>query len=155
LYRTSGSQWTLDALRARAVALGLAGRVGFTGYQADPAAALRALDVVVHASTQPEPFGRVIVEGMACARAVVAVATGGAAELFEPEVNALGCPPGDAGALAIAIARLVEDPDLRARLGAAGRQAALERFDRRRLADEWAALYEGDWPSPQLCAAAQ
>lgn len=155
LYRTAGSQWTLDELRAQAKALGLAGRVGFTGYQADPAAALRALDVVVHASTQPEPFGRVIVEGMACGRAVVAVPNGGAAELFEPEVNALACPPGDAESLASAITRLIADPDLRARLGAAGRQAALERFDRRRLADEWAGLYETEQPAGQLCAAAK
>ena len=59
---------------------------------ADPAAALRALDVVVHASTRPEPFGRVIVEGMACGRAVVAVRDGGAAELFEDGLTALGCP---------------------------------------------------------------
>ena len=88
----------LEELQARAEALGLAGRVGFAGHQADPAAAIRALDVVVHASTRPEPFGRVIVEGMACGRAVVAVADGGAAELFEDGVTALGCPPGDPGA---------------------------------------------------------
>ena len=53
--------------------LGLGERVGFAGYQPDPAAAIRGLDVVVHASTRPEPFGRVIVEGMACGKAVIAV----------------------------------------------------------------------------------
>ncbi len=72
-----------------------------------------ALDVVVHASTRPEPFGRVIVEGMACGRAVVAVRDGGSAELFEDGVEALGVPPDDPDALAAAIDRLVADADLR------------------------------------------
>ena len=57
--------------------------VGFTGHVADVPAALRSLDIVVHASTAPEPFGMVIAEGMASRRAVVAARGGGAAELFE------------------------------------------------------------------------
>jgi glycosyltransferase involved in cell wall biosynthesis len=142
IYRSAGSQYTLDELRVRAQTLGLDGRLGFAGFQVDPARALRALDVVVHASTRPEPYGRVIVEGMACGRAVVAVRAGGAAELFEDGVSALGCPPGDAVALAEAIDRLAADPGLRSRLGAAGRQAALAHFDRRRLADAWIAVHE-------------
>ena len=120
IYQSVGSQWSLEELRGRAEALGLDGRLGFAGHQADPASAFRALDVVVHASTRPEPFGRVIVEAMACGRAVVATPHGGAAELFEPGVSALGCPPGDPDALAAAIARLVADPGLRRRLGAGG-----------------------------------
>lgn len=147
IYRSLGSQCTLEDLRSRAEALGLGGRLGFTGHQADPAAALRALDIVVHASTRPEPFGRVIVEGMACGRAVIAAPTGGAAELFENGHSALGCPPGDPEALATAIARLAADPDLRHRLGAAGREAAVSGFDRRRKVDEWLAVYGGDGPN--------
>jgi glycosyltransferase involved in cell wall biosynthesis len=142
IYRSIGSQYAPGELRARAGALGLGDRVGFVGFQAEPAAALRALDVVVHASTRPEPFGRVIVEGMACGRAVVAIRSGGAAELFEDGVSALGCPPGDPGALADAIARLVVDGDLRGRLGAAGRAAVEARFDRAHLAAPWVELYE-------------
>lgn len=143
IYRSAGSQHTLGELRARAEALGLGGRIGFAGFQADPAAAIRALDVVVHASTRPEPFGRVIVEGMACGRAVIASRHGGAAELFEDGVEALGCPPGDSAALAAAIARLVDDPTLRQHLGAAGHRAAADRFDRIHLADPWIEVYGG------------
>jgi glycosyltransferase involved in cell wall biosynthesis len=142
IYRTAGSQYSIEELRAAAEARGLGDRVAFAGHQADPASALRALDVAVHASTRPEPFGRVIVEAMACGRPVVAMRHGGAAELFEDGVDALGCPPGDPGALAAAIDRLVADPDLRDRLGAAGRRSVLARFDRRRLADEWAPVYD-------------
>ncbi len=140
IYRSLGSQWSLDELRSRASSLGLDGRLGFTGFQ-EPASAMRSLDVVVHASTRPEPFGRVIVEAMACARAVVAIRDGGSGELFEDGVEALGCPPDDPSALAVAIDRLVGDPDLRRRLGEAGHRAALARFDRAGLADSWAEVY--------------
>jgi glycosyltransferase involved in cell wall biosynthesis len=142
IYRSAGSQRTLEELERRAGELGLAGRVGFTGHRPDPAGAIRALDVVVHASTRPEPFGRVIVEGMACGRAVVAARAGGAAELFEDGAEALGCPPGDPVALASALGRLVADGELRRRLGAAGREAALARFDRNGLAGPWSDVYE-------------
>lgn len=142
IYRSRGSQVQLEELKAQAEALGLGGRVGFTGHQADPARAMRALDVVVHASLRPEPFGRVIVEGMASGCAVVAIPNGGAAELFENEANALGCPPHDPERLAQAIQRVLADSDLRSRLGRAGREAAQARFDRRRLAEPWCGLYE-------------
>jgi glycosyltransferase involved in cell wall biosynthesis len=142
IYRSAGSQVSLDDLKGRAEALGLTGRVGFTGHQADPSEALRSLDVVVHASTRPEPFGRVIVEGMACGRAVVAMSEGGAAELFVEGDSALGCPPRDPSALAERMARLIADPGLRDRLGRAGRAAVLDRFDRAGLADSWASVYD-------------
>lgn len=142
IYRSLGSQWTRAELQARAEALKVADRVAFVGHQADPAPALRALDIVVHASTRPEPFGRVIVEAMACGRSVIASRLGGAAALFEDGVEALGCPAGDPAALAEALARLIADADLRRRLGVAGRRAAVARFDRCRLAEAWAGLYE-------------
>jgi len=147
IYKSAGSQHDPDELRAKARALGLEGRVGFAAHQSDPAAVYRALDVVVHASTRPEPFGRVVVEAMACGRAVVAAPTGGAAELFEDGVSALASPPGDAEALAAALARLVGDAGLRARLGAAGRAEAERRFDRTRLAGEWSRVYAEACPA--------
>jgi glycosyltransferase involved in cell wall biosynthesis len=141
IYRTQ-AQHTEGALRARAGALGLAGRVGFIGFQVDPTPIYRALDIVVHASTSPEPFGLTIAEAMACGRAVIVSQAGGAAELFTPEVHALGVPPGDAGALAAAIRRLAVDGELRARLGERARLTAVERFDSRRLGPQVLAVYE-------------
>jgi glycosyltransferase involved in cell wall biosynthesis len=142
LYRSSGSQLDPTALRARADALGLSERLGFIGHQPDPEAVYRALDVVVHASTKPEPFGRVIVEAMACGRAVIVARGGGAAELFEDGVSALGCPPGDPKALAGVMTRLIANPDLRRDLGAGGRAEAIARFDRGQRAEEWMRIYE-------------
>jgi glycosyltransferase involved in cell wall biosynthesis len=141
VYRTEGSQVGAEELREAARALGVADRVGFTGFVAEPWAAMRALDVVVHCSTEPEPFGLVIAEAMACGRAVVAARAGGAGELFEEGADALGHPPGDARALAAQLLRLVSDVELRAALGRAARRTALARFDRARLAAELLPLY--------------
>jgi glycosyltransferase involved in cell wall biosynthesis len=147
IYRTAGSQVTMASLQAQAQRLGILDRIGFTGHWSDPAEAIRALDVVVHASTRPEPFGRVIAEGMASGRAVIAMNEGGAAELFVDGVDALGCAPRDPQALAAAMRRLVEDACLRARLGIAARAAAEARFDRVRLAEAWANVYDRASPA--------
>jgi glycosyltransferase involved in cell wall biosynthesis len=117
-------------------------RVGFTGFVAEPDAAMRALDIVVHASTQPEPFGLVIAESMACGRPIVISRGGGAAELIEDGVTGLSFEPGRASDLSACLVKLVDDACLRARLGAAARAVALERFDARRLAVELAPIYE-------------
>ena len=141
LYRSSGSQWSIEELRSHAENLGVGDRIGFVPHRADPESLYRALDVVVHASTRPEPFGRVIVEAMACGKAVVAVPLGGASELFTDEVSAIACPAGDAAGLAETLTRLIDEPDLRIRLGEAGRREAMERFDRARLTGEWERVY--------------
>ncbi len=142
LYQTNGSQHSLAELNQLAARLGLSQKIGFTGYVAEPAAAMRALDIVVHASTEPEPFGLVVVEGMACGRAVVVSEGGGAAELFTSGTDAMGHPPGDAKSLAGCIKRLACDSNLRRSLGRAGRNTAELRFDRARLATELIPLYQ-------------
>jgi glycosyltransferase involved in cell wall biosynthesis len=141
LYRSAGSQFAAEELRSMAAKLGLGDRVGFIPHQAEPESVYRALDVVVHASTRPEPFGRVIVEGMACGRAVVVTKGGGASELFTEGISALGTEPGDVDGLAAVLTRLIDDPALRRSLGAGGRAEAAARFDRKRLAREWADIY--------------
>jgi glycosyltransferase involved in cell wall biosynthesis len=128
LYDTTGSQYSRGELEALIASAGLEGRVGLTGFVERPAAAFRALDVVVHASTQPEPFGLVIAEGLATGRAVLVSAAGGAAELVVDGVDALTHPPGDVDALAGGIARLAGDAQLRTRLGARGRETAVRLF---------------------------
>ena len=142
VYETAGSQVSLDELRAEAAARGLESRVGFTGFVPDAAQAMRALDVVVHASTDPEPFGLVIAEGMACARPVVVSLAGGAAEITTPGVDALAYAPGDAVQLSERLLSLVTNAALRQRLGDAGRSTAERVFDRRRLAVDMTPVYE-------------
>ncbi len=141
IYATAGSQFTRDELEQRAAANGLGGRVGFVPFQAGTADVYRMLDVAVHASVRPEPFGLTIAEAMACGKPVVVSAAGGAAELFTPDYDGLGHAPGDATGLAAAIARLAADPALRARLGANARKTAVEQFSQERYGREIAAVY--------------
>ena len=141
IYDTNGSQYTTDELKRIVGELGLTDRVGFTGFVEEPAAALRSLDIVVHASTEREPFGLVIVEAMACGRAVVVSNCGGASELVLDRVNALIYQPGDAAALANRIRELAEAPELRTRLGQSARKTAEERFDRFRFASQFVQIY--------------
>jgi glycosyltransferase involved in cell wall biosynthesis len=141
IYQTEGSQFSLGELRQLARSLGVADRVGFTGFVHTPEAAFRALNVVVHASTAPEPFGLVIAEAMACGRAVIVSNAGGAAEIVTPGVDALVHAPGDAGDLSAQIAALAGDAELRTRIGRAARATAERSFDRARLAAELIPVY--------------
>ncbi len=141
IYRTKGSQFSEAGLKAAAAGMRLGDHVGFIGFQHETAWVYRSLDIVVHASTQPEPFGRTIVEAMACGRPVVAARSGGAAELFTHDLDAVGFVAGDAGALAAAIRSLVDDQDRRARIGDRARRTAVERFSRKRLGPDVLAAY--------------
>jgi glycosyltransferase involved in cell wall biosynthesis len=141
IYQTNGSQRTIKELKSMARDLGLSNRVGFTGFIENPAEAIRSLDVVVHASTQPEPFGLVIVEAMACGKPVIVSNCGGASELVQDRVNALTHEPGDAEAMAALIRELVEDPLLRIRLSEAARSTAEERFSQARFGREFVQIY--------------
>ena len=141
IYQTNGSQHTITELKTLASGLRLNGRVGFTGFVENPAAAIRSLDVLVHASKQPEPFGLVIVEAMACGKPVLVSNCGGASELVRNRVNALTYEPGDAAAMAALIRELVENPELRLRLGEAARRTAETRFSRARFGRDFVQIY--------------
>jgi glycosyltransferase involved in cell wall biosynthesis len=114
-------------LRGQIDHLGLGGRVELRGHRDDVAAELADLDVVVHCSTVPEPFGQVVVEAMGVGRPVVAAAAGGPLEIVTDGVDGLLTPPGDAEALAAALTRLAADRALGDRLVASAHLTA-ERF---------------------------
>jgi glycosyltransferase involved in cell wall biosynthesis len=141
IYKTSHSQTSLAHLHALACEFGLQGRVGFTGFVPDIPAAMRSLDIVVHASTSPEPFGLVIAEAMACGRAVIASNAGGAAELISNESDGINIAPGDPINLAKQLHALTADPVKRMCLASAARTTAEARFDRQRLGPALAAFY--------------
>ena len=93
VYETQGSQYTRQELMALVRDLYIGDRVGFTGVVAELDAALRALDIVVHARTAPEPFGLVIAAAMALERSVIVSSAGGAAEMITDNVDAVGHTP--------------------------------------------------------------
>jgi glycosyltransferase involved in cell wall biosynthesis len=113
--------------------LGLDARVRFVGDRPDVPDLMKLCDVVVHASTAPEPFGRVIVEAMLAGRPVVASAAGGVLEIVEAEKTGLLVRPGDPAALAAALTRLDREEGLAARLAAAAEKVAIDRFTLRSM----------------------
>lgn len=128
IYKTQGSQFSLEELQARAKELHLSSTIEFLGFQSDIASVYHNLDIVVHASTQPEPFGLVIVEAMACGKSVIVAQAGGAAELFTHGWDAIGVQPGDSQQLAQAIIALIQDPQKRYRLGQNARHTVTQRY---------------------------
>jgi glycosyltransferase involved in cell wall biosynthesis len=106
----------------------LAGRVHFLGFRQDLPALYAAADVVVHASTAPEPFGRVIVEGMLAGKPVIASRAGGAREIVNEGETGLLFELGSAPDLAANLRTLTVDTGLRERLGISARKNAIERF---------------------------
>jgi len=141
IYATRGSQFSADELQGMIDSLGLRDRVALVGRADDLIEVYRALDVVVHASTKPEPFGLTIAEAMSCGRAVIVSAAGGARELFTPNIDALAISPGDVDAMASAINRLAHDSVLCGELGYRAREATVAKFSRDRMATETLAVY--------------
>ena len=115
-------------LKRLAASLGLSEAVHFTGHRQDIARLLAAMDILAHTSTAPEPFGRVLIEGMAMARPVIASADGGVPEIVLHGETGLLVPPGDVGAFAEAMVSLLQDPERAAALGRAGRQRVVAHF---------------------------
>ena len=142
IYQTTGSQYTLAELQQAARHLCPGVEIGFTGWVAHIEQAYRALDIVVHASTEPEPFGMVLVEAMASNTSVIFSNAGGAAEICEDEVTALAHSPGDAAMLAEQITRLVSNAALRRTLAGAGRAKVVASFQAHTVAEQFAELYQ-------------
>ncbi|MBI4351140.1 MAG: glycosyltransferase [Elusimicrobia bacterium] len=128
--------------RARLEALarepGLAGKVLFTGYRKDIAALMNLCSVIVNPSILPEPFGRTIIEGMACGKPVIATNMGGPLEIIEDGADGFLAPP-EPGAIAGLIGKLLADAAYAARIGGNARKKTERCFD---LRAQLAGLYE-------------
>lgn len=120
----------------------LNGRVVFTGHVGDMASVYNGLDVVLSASTSPEPLGTMIIEAMTMARAIVAPDHGGALEMIEDDQTGLLFKAGDADDLAAKIRRLHDEPDLAHRLGHHARAKALATFGVEAHARQVEGVYE-------------
>ncbi len=128
-------------LRKLVAGSGVADRIEFLGFRDDVARVLGELDVLVHASIVPEPFGQVIVEGMAAGLAVIATDAGGPRETITHDVDGLLVPPADVDALVLVLQGLADDPSWRKRLGDAGRLRARD-FGPEKVASSVLGVYE-------------
>jgi glycosyltransferase involved in cell wall biosynthesis len=115
-------------LQAATKSLGLEDKVIFTGFREDIPCLMAAMDVVVLSSSSPEPFGRVVIEGMAAGKPVVATPAGGVLDIIENGVNGLLVPPKDSKAMAAAILRLLSDPERSGQMGQEARRRVEEAF---------------------------
>ncbi len=132
----------MEIMQRHVAEANLGGRVIFSGYERYPAACMAAMDVVVHTSTQPEPFGLVVLEGMALRKPVVATAHGGPLDIIENGKTGFLTRAGDEHELAAVIDRLLGDDELRARVGEAGYQRLHAQFTARHNIAGIEALYE-------------
>ena len=131
-----------QALQALARRLGSAEQVRFLGHREDALRLYALVDVLVHASLRDEPFGRVIVEGMAAGRPVVATRGGGPVEIVRHGETGYLVPQGDPNALANAIVELLRHPERARRMGAAARADVARRFQARDTARHIMDIYE-------------
>lgn len=117
-----------------AAAMGIADRVTWTGMVEDPfgEGVFAAADIVCQFSRWEEVFGWMIAEAMAHGKAVVATRVGGIPELITDGVSGRLVERGDTTAMSDSILKLLADPALRARMGAAGRETVVEKFDLRK-----------------------
>jgi glycosyltransferase involved in cell wall biosynthesis len=122
-----GYEWYEAQLRDRASDADVAGHVHFAGYTSPPWPALADAQVVLVPS-RTEPFGNAAVEAQLAGRPVVASDVQGLREIVTDGETGVLAPPGDASALAAAVAGLLDDPARAATLAGAGRASALRQF---------------------------
>jgi glycosyltransferase involved in cell wall biosynthesis len=117
--------------------------VEFTGHRNDVASLVAGMDLLVHASITGEPFGQVIIEGMAAGKPVVATNGGGVPEIILHGVTGLLVPMGDVDAMARAIERFLEDREFREKAGRLGQQRVLSHFSIDRTVRRVEEIYDG------------
>ncbi len=138
--RVHGGSFTAE-LKTLAHELRVADRVIFTGERSDVQEIMATCDVYTMPSSE-EPFGLVYLEAMAMKKPVVSLDNGGTPEVVEHGRSGLLAPPGDVEALTSHIVKLLEDGELRARMGDYGRSRVLEYFNAERMARDAARAYE-------------
>lgn len=122
--------------------LGLDGSVDFLGFVSDVQKAVAQLHIVVHASTIGEPFGQVVIEGMAAGKAVIATRGGGIPEIVLDHVTGLLVPMNDEHAMAGAMLALARDPEKMKEMGQRGRERVREQFTIEKSARAIEQLYD-------------
>lgn len=121
--------------------LGIGDVVEFTGFRNDIRHTIAELDLLVHASTKGEPFGQVIIEGMAAGKPVVATNGGGVPEIVEDGETGLLVPMGDVTAMAEAICQVLSDPARARTMGERARKRVADHFTMEQTARRVEAVY--------------
>lgn len=129
------------SVREQASASGLDDVLEWTGFRTDIEHVIENLDIVVHASTISEPFGQVVVQGMAAGKPVVATAGGGVREIIEHNVNGLLVQKNSSRAMSDAILQLLADPEKARCIGTEAQRTVVRKFTIERTARGAEALF--------------
>lgn len=116
--------------------------VEFWGWRGDIVEVCRQAHIVCLPSYYGEGVPKVLIEAAACGRPIVTTDTPGCREIVRHGINGLLVSPHDATALASALRRLIEDPELRKRMGRAGRDIAVAEFSLEKVVSETLAVYK-------------
>jgi glycosyltransferase involved in cell wall biosynthesis len=143
-FRIVGDGPLRATIEARAHTLGVAGYVDFLGARDDVPEQLATSDVFAFPSLM-EAFPNGVMEAMATGLPVVATDVGGIPELVHHERNGLLVPPGDPGALAAGIVRLLDDPAFADACGRAARETIAARYSFDRMVATFESLYLDQW----------
>lgn len=151
----AGAESYAAGLRSQVSSLGLEGRVVFSGYRDDIPGVMQAADAVVHASTSPEPFGRVVIEGMVMRTPVIATNVGAPPEIIRDGATGFLVSPGAPQELARAILRILDDPGHAAEVGENAYQDVVRKYSIQRHVALIESVYEElFWGTPPVLASA-
>jgi glycosyltransferase involved in cell wall biosynthesis len=138
----AGSGPEQPTLEAAAHAAGVADRVRFAGYVDDPHRLIPGFDIYAM-SSNTEQMPNALIQAMAARRAIASTDVGDIKRIVAEPNRAFVVAPEDEAALAGALARLMDDADLRARLGEANRDRAVARYDIERMTAAYRAVFDG------------
>lgn len=124
-----GEDEYVNQLHQKITTLGIENRVKFLGFRNDIPQLMTMCDLVVHTSIAPEPFGRVIVEGMLCGKPVIAAKAGGAIELIEDGINGFLVTPNNPQELAETINYCFQETEIVRNMAKNAQINASQRFD--------------------------
>lgn len=139
---SDGTESYFDEVKRTISESGMEDRFRLTGYVEEVEPYYCAMDVVVHASTEPEPFGMVVTEAMAARRPVIAANAGGPLETIRDGIDGRLVDPHDAAALSSAIVNLAGDPERRRAMGEAGFEKVRSYFDLPMVSERLGRIYQ-------------
>ncbi|MHA1829480.1 MAG: glycosyltransferase family 4 protein [Candidatus Heimdallarchaeaceae archaeon] len=120
---------------------GLNKNVIITGFREDIANIINALDILVHSSIRPEPFGRVIIEAMSLGKPVIATNIGGPSEIIENEISGVLVPPQDVITLSCKIIELMNDHFMREQIGQRAKKRVIKEFNIWKYSEKVTSIY--------------
>lgn len=138
---SDGDRTYYDEVVSLIAGYGLKKKITLTGYRNDVPAFMKMLDVVVHASTTPEPFGMVLIEAMAMAKPVISTKNGGPLDIVEDQETGFFVNPGDSRAMAKIIEILLINDKFAHNVGRKAQNRVRKIFSKERCANEIEAVY--------------